>query len=71
MTLCRQQNIDQIVVDPSLHNEKSSPLFFAVESRDTPDAFKIFVGKSTFKLETYKCFLSILQIYYIMKQFDH
>ncbi|XP_061354351.1 beta-glucuronosyltransferase GlcAT14C-like [Gastrolobium bilobum] len=39
-----QRDINQIVVDPSLHNEKSSPLFFAVESRDTPDAFKIFQG---------------------------
>ncbi|KAK7255067.1 hypothetical protein RIF29_28469 [Crotalaria pallida] len=39
-----QRNIDQIVVDQSLHEEKSSPLFFAVEYRDNPDAFKIFGG---------------------------
>ncbi|XP_019448425.1 PREDICTED: beta-glucuronosyltransferase GlcAT14C-like [Lupinus angustifolius] len=39
-----QRNIDQIVVDQSLHDERSSPLFFAVEPRDKPDAFKIFGG---------------------------
>ncbi|XP_015938216.1 beta-glucuronosyltransferase GlcAT14C [Arachis duranensis] len=39
-----QRNMNQIVVDPSLHYEKSSPLFFAVESRETPDAFNIFLG---------------------------
>ncbi|PNX88604.1 xylosyltransferase 1-like protein, partial [Trifolium pratense] len=37
-----QRNMNQIVVDPSLHDEKSSSLYFAVEARDTPDAFKIF-----------------------------
>lgn len=52
MTWCRQRNINQIVVDPSLHYEKSSPLYFAVESRETPDAFKIFLGQSNFKLES-------------------
>jgi protein xylosyltransferase len=36
--------MNQIVVDPSLHEEKSSSLYFAVEARDTPDAFKIFRG---------------------------
>ncbi|KAJ1410003.1 Glycosyl transferase, family 14 [Sesbania bispinosa] len=40
----QQRDMNQIVVDPSLHNEKSSSLFFAVESRETPDAFKIFQG---------------------------
>ncbi|CAI8601468.1 unnamed protein product [Vicia faba] len=39
-----QRNMNQIVVDPSLHYDKSSPLYFAVEARDTPDAFKIFRG---------------------------
>ncbi|MED6216144.1 hypothetical protein PIB30_004627 [Stylosanthes scabra] len=39
-----QRNMNQIVVDPSLHHEKSSPLFFAVESRETPDSFSIFIG---------------------------
>ncbi|XP_014489833.1 beta-glucuronosyltransferase GlcAT14C [Vigna radiata var. radiata] len=39
-----QRDINQIVVDQSLHYEKDSPLFFAVESRDTPDAFKLFRG---------------------------
>ncbi|CAK8574502.1 unnamed protein product [Lathyrus sativus] len=39
-----QRNMNQIVVDPSLHHDKSSPLYFAVEARDTPDAFKIFRG---------------------------
>ncbi|KAI4329448.1 hypothetical protein L6164_021711 [Bauhinia variegata] len=37
-----QRDINQIVVDPSLHEEMTSPLFFAVESRDAPDAFQIF-----------------------------
>lgn len=41
--------MNQIVVDPSLHEEKSSSLYFAVEARDTPDAFKIFRGQFTFK----------------------
>nr|POF03207.1 beta-glucuronosyltransferase glcat14c [Quercus suber] len=35
---------NQIVVDPSLHNQKSSPLFYAVETRETPDAFELFGG---------------------------
>ncbi|XP_057454040.1 beta-glucuronosyltransferase GlcAT14C-like [Lotus japonicus] len=39
-----QRNTDQIVVDQSLHYEKSSPLFFAVESRETPEAFNMFHG---------------------------
>ncbi|KAH1238114.1 Beta-glucuronosyltransferase GlcAT14A [Glycine max] len=38
----KQRDINQIVVDQGLHYEKNSPLFFAVESRDTPDAFKLF-----------------------------
>ncbi|KAG4399396.1 hypothetical protein GLYMA_08G221500v4 [Glycine max] len=40
----KQRDINQIVVDQGLHYEKNSPLFFAVESRDTPDAFKLFRG---------------------------
>ncbi|KAJ4826384.1 hypothetical protein Tsubulata_026126 [Turnera subulata] len=36
--------INQIVVDPSLYLQKSSHLFYAVEKRATPDAFKIFGG---------------------------
>ncbi|KAL9402987.1 hypothetical protein Peur_006836 [Populus x canadensis] len=36
--------INQIVVDPSLHLQKSSHLYYAVETRTTPDAFKIFGG---------------------------
>ncbi|GMY38381.1 beta-glucuronosyltransferase glcat14a [Fagus crenata] len=39
----RQQS-NQIVVDQSLHNQKSTPLFYAVETRETPDAFKLFGG---------------------------
>ncbi|KAJ1429218.1 Glycosyl transferase, family 14 [Sesbania bispinosa] len=38
----QQRDMNQIVVDPSLHNEKSSSLFFAVESRETPDALRYF-----------------------------
>ncbi|KAK7293942.1 hypothetical protein RJT34_16823 [Clitoria ternatea] len=39
-----QRDKNQIVVDQSLHYERSSPLFFAVESRETPDAFTTFRG---------------------------
>ncbi|KAJ7951992.1 Beta-glucuronosyltransferase [Quillaja saponaria] len=39
-----QKKTNQIVVDPSLYYEKSTPLLFAVEARETPDAFKIFAG---------------------------
>ncbi|KAK4269579.1 hypothetical protein QN277_022718 [Acacia crassicarpa] len=40
----QQRDLNQIVVDPSLYYETSTPLFFAVESRDPPDTFKIFGG---------------------------
>ncbi|CAN0839861.1 Beta-glucuronosyltransferase GlcAT14C [Linum grandiflorum] len=36
----------QIVVDPSLHLNKGSYLYYAVEKRHTPDAFHIFGGPS-------------------------
>ncbi|KAE7997509.1 hypothetical protein FH972_002140 [Carpinus fangiana] len=39
-----RQKVNQIVVDPSLHNQKSSPLYYAVENRATPDAFTLFEG---------------------------
>ncbi|XP_028789926.1 beta-glucuronosyltransferase GlcAT14C [Neltuma alba] len=39
-----QRDLNQIVVDPSLYYETSTPLFFAVESRDPPDTFNIFGG---------------------------
>ncbi|CAL1373945.1 unnamed protein product [Linum trigynum] len=35
---------NQIVVDPSLHLQKGSYLYYAVEQRDAPDAFHIFGG---------------------------
>ncbi|XP_054780262.1 beta-glucuronosyltransferase GlcAT14C-like [Prosopis cineraria] len=39
-----QTDLNQIVVDPSLYYETSTDLFFAVESRDPPDAFNISGG---------------------------
>ncbi|KAA8541537.1 hypothetical protein F0562_022689 [Nyssa sinensis] len=39
-----RQNINQIVVDLSLYFEQNIPMFYAVEPRATPDAFKIFGG---------------------------
>ncbi|CAK7323738.1 unnamed protein product [Dovyalis caffra] len=36
--------INQIVVDPSLYLKKRSHLYYAVETRTTPDAFRIFGG---------------------------
>ncbi|KAK9281458.1 hypothetical protein L1049_004361 [Liquidambar formosana] len=39
-----QQKISRIVVDPSLYYQKNTPIMFAVETRATPDAFKIFGG---------------------------
>ncbi|KAF2302905.1 hypothetical protein GH714_010910 [Hevea brasiliensis] len=38
-----KRRIEQIVIDPSLYLQKSSDLFYTVETR-TPDAFKIFGG---------------------------
>ncbi|KAF5953175.1 hypothetical protein HYC85_011119 [Camellia sinensis] len=40
----RRETSNRIIVDPSLYNRKSSPVFYAVETRTTPDAFKIFGG---------------------------
>ncbi|KAG6730546.1 hypothetical protein I3843_01G081900 [Carya illinoinensis] len=40
-----REKVNQIVVDPSLHNPiRKSPLFYAVETRETPDAFTLFEG---------------------------
>ncbi|KAJ8760031.1 hypothetical protein K2173_010887 [Erythroxylum novogranatense] len=39
-----RRNINQIVVDPSLHLQKKSHLFYAVETRTEPDAFEIYGG---------------------------
>lgn len=42
----RREKVNQIVVDPSLHNPiRKSPLFYAVETRETPDAFTLFEGQ--------------------------
>ncbi|XP_052180897.1 beta-glucuronosyltransferase GlcAT14B-like [Diospyros lotus] len=39
-----RQKANRIVVDPSLYLKKKAPLFYAVESRAAPDAFKVFGG---------------------------
>ncbi|KAL8466510.1 hypothetical protein ACS0TY_035552 [Phlomoides rotata] len=36
----------QIAIDPNLYLTKSSPIFYAVETREKPDAFQIFGGSS-------------------------
>ncbi|KAJ0075729.1 hypothetical protein Patl1_34934 [Pistacia atlantica] len=36
--------INQIVIDPNLYYRETTPLMYAVETRTTPDAFKIFGG---------------------------
>lgn len=38
------EKVNKIVIDPSLHNQQSSPLFYAVETRPAPDAFTLFGG---------------------------
>lgn len=35
---------DKIVVDPNLYMSKTTQIFFATETRKTPDAFKLFTG---------------------------
>ncbi|CAK9146087.1 unnamed protein product [Ilex paraguariensis] len=40
----KQHNTNQIVVDPSLHLKTNSPIFYAVETRETPEAFQVFGG---------------------------
>ncbi|KAM7480694.1 hypothetical protein LguiA_028907 [Lonicera macranthoides] len=39
-----RQKINQIVVDPSLYLKKNAPIFYASETRATPDTFKILGG---------------------------
>ncbi|XP_057967909.1 beta-glucuronosyltransferase GlcAT14A-like [Malania oleifera] len=40
----KEQKMSQIVVDPSLHLQKSTSLFYAEETREMPDTFEIFEG---------------------------
>lgn len=39
-----QQNVNRIVVDPSLHLKQAKPLYYAVETREVPTTFDIFQG---------------------------
>ncbi|XP_019055273.1 PREDICTED: beta-glucuronosyltransferase GlcAT14A-like isoform X2 [Nelumbo nucifera] len=39
-----RQRINQIVIDPSLYFQENTPIFHASETRETPDAFRIFGG---------------------------
>lgn len=50
--LCRRQNASQIVVDPNLYLKKKSPILYAAETREKPDAFEIFGGLVSFHLHT-------------------
>ncbi|XP_010927248.1 beta-glucuronosyltransferase GlcAT14A [Elaeis guineensis] len=38
------ERFDKIIVDPSLHMDRNTQSFFALETRTTPDAFKLFTG---------------------------
>ncbi|PON53185.1 Glycosyl transferase [Parasponia andersonii] len=40
----QRQTVNRIVVDPSLYEQKSTPIMYAVETRETPDAFSVFGG---------------------------
>lgn len=37
-------NINRIVIDPNLYHQENTPILYAVETRTTPDAFKISGG---------------------------
>ncbi|XP_062109938.1 beta-glucuronosyltransferase GlcAT14C-like [Humulus lupulus] len=39
-----RRTANRIVIDPSLYNRKSSPIMYSVETRETPEAFKVFGG---------------------------
>lgn len=45
-SFCRSQRIKPIVVDPALYLARRTQLFTATEKRPTPDAFKVFTGKT-------------------------
>ncbi|KVH97933.1 beta-glucuronosyltransferase GlcAT14B-like [Cynara cardunculus var. scolymus] len=38
------ERVKQVVVDPSIYNRKDSPIFYARETRDAPNTFKIVAG---------------------------
>ncbi|KAL0354385.1 UNVERIFIED_CONTAM: Beta-glucuronosyltransferase GlcAT14C [Sesamum radiatum] len=42
----KRQNVGQIVVDPSLYLTEKTPVYYAVETREKPDAFQIFGGSA-------------------------
>ncbi|KAK9097769.1 hypothetical protein Syun_024814 [Stephania yunnanensis] len=42
-----QPDIKQIVVDPNLYVKRNSEIFYATETRDAPDAFRVFRGSSS------------------------
>ncbi|GMN48140.1 hypothetical protein TIFTF001_017318 [Ficus carica] len=39
-----RQTANRIVVDPGLYNQKSAPIMYAVETRENPEAFRMFGG---------------------------
>lgn len=38
------ERVKQVVVDPSIYNRKASPIYYATETRDAPNTFKILAG---------------------------
>lgn len=40
--------INRIVIDPNLYYKQTTPILYAVETRTSPDAFKIFGGQFPF-----------------------
>ncbi|XP_073042312.1 beta-glucuronosyltransferase GlcAT14A-like isoform X2 [Primulina eburnea] len=42
--LKKKQNLSEIAIDPSLYLARKEPLFYAAESREKPDAFRVFGG---------------------------
>ncbi|KAK4427484.1 Beta-glucuronosyltransferase GlcAT14A [Sesamum alatum] len=40
----KRQNVARIVVDPNLYLKEKTPVFYAAETREKPDAFQIFGG---------------------------
>ncbi|KAL3632810.1 hypothetical protein CASFOL_025794 [Castilleja foliolosa] len=40
----KRQNVSQIVIDPSLYLKETKPVFYAAETRENPNAFRIFGG---------------------------
>ncbi|KAJ0579167.1 putative glycosyl transferase, family 14, beta-glucuronosyltransferase GlcAT14A/B/C [Helianthus annuus] len=42
---CRDQRVKQVVVDPSVYDTKTTPIFYGKQTRNAPNTFKILAGK--------------------------